>query len=280
MHVMEIGKTNRLRIEHLSPKACFLYSGGDKDFFLPPGEVPKGVAEGDEIDVFLYSGGGGEVLATTRTPYAVMDDFTALEVTGKTAFGVFCDWGLQKDLFIPQRNLRTELEPGDIAVLKIVPDYEGTGVIGTCKLDGLFDEDTSGLRMNQQVELLVFGFTKLGARVVIDNRFQGMLYRDEIFEKLRIGDSRTGFIKKIRDDGLVDAALQPQGYRAATGNARTVIMEALHDAGGFLPLHDKSSAEDIKNTLCMSKKNFKKAVGGLYRDRKISIEDGGIRLLR
>ena len=277
---MEIGKFNRAKIVLLTDKACFLDAGGAEDLFLPPGEVPEGAKKGKDIDVFLYSGGKGAIRATTRKPYAVMGDFAALEVTDSTAFGIFCDWGLDKDLFVPTRNLRVELNPGDTAIVKIVTDYEGTGVIGTCLFEELFDNDTSSLEPNGKVELMVFGFTKLGARVIINNRFQGMLYRNEIFEKLRIGDRHTGYVKKIREDGLVDAALQPQGFLAASSDAKQVIMDSLEDAGGFLPLHDRSDPEEISRELCMSKKIFKKSIGVLYREKKISIEEDGIKLLR
>jgi predicted RNA-binding protein (virulence factor B family) len=208
-----------------------------------------------------------------------MGDFAALEVRVSNEFGLFLDWGLPKDLFVPSRNLRSNLEPGDIAVVRIVTDYEGTGVIGTCKFDGEFETDTSALVFNQKVELLVYGFSRLGARVIVDNKFSGMLYKNEIFEKLRIGDIHTGFIKKIREDGLIDAALQPQGFLAASKDAKKVILDELESSGGYLPLHDKSSAEEIKNKLCMSKKIFKKTIGGLYKEKKITIEPGGIRLI-
>jgi len=278
--MMNIGDYNQLEIVTLTDTACFLDAGDGPDIYLPADEVPAGAKKGDKIEVFLYSASKDEVRATTVRPYAVMGDFAALEVTDSTSFGIFLDWGLPKDLFVPARNLRTELEPGDIAVVKIVHDYEGKGVMGTCRFEELFDDDFSALHPNKKVSLLIYGISGLGARVVIDNRYQGLLYRNEIFEKLRIGDSHTGYIKKIREDGLIDAALQPQGYFAASKEARTVILEALEDGDGFLPLHDKCSAEEINRQLCMSKKVFKKAVGGLYKEKKITIEADGIRLLR
>jgi hypothetical protein len=277
--MMKIGEYNQVGIVNLTETACFLDAGGDADIYMPVDEVPEGRVKGDRIQVFLYSATKDEVRATTVRPYAVMGDFAALEVTDSTSFGLFLDWGLPKDLFVPTRNLRAELQPGDIAVVKVVHDYEGSGVMGTCIFDELFEDDFSSLQPNMKVELLVYGISGLGAKVIIDNRFQGLLYRNEIFEKLRIGDNHTGYIKKIREDGLIDAALQPQGFFAATKEARTVILEALEDSDGFLPIHDKSSADEINSTLCMSKKVFKKTIGGLYKEKKITIETDGIRLL-
>ena len=278
--MMKIGDYNEARIVTLTDTACFLDVGGDEDVYMPASEVPEGSGRGDRIEVFLYHRSKDEVKATTVKPYAKMGDFAALEITDVTSFGMFLDWGLPKDLFVPERNVRAELKPGDIAVVKLVPDYEGTGVMGTCRFDELFDDDFSDLHPNKKVELLVYGVSKLGARVIIDNRYNGLLYRNEIFEKLRIGDTHTGYIKKIREDGLIDAALQPQGYFAASREARTIILDALRDSDGFLPLHDKSSAEDINSRLCMSKKVFKKTIGGLYKEKLIMIGPDGIRLLR
>ncbi len=280
---MQIGRYNSGKIVLLTPKACFLDLGGEADVFLPPFEVPEGAAKGDEIEVFVYNTSAEEFRATTVKPYAVLGEFAALQVTEVTSFGMFLDWGLQKDLFVPTRNIRTELKPGETAVVKIVTDYAGKGVIGTSRFDDLFEplpENADTLyKVNAQVNLIVYGFSKLGARVIVDQKYSGLLYRGEIFENLRIGEQYTGYIKKLREDGLIDAALQPQGYRAATKDATDIILVALENAGGFLPLHDKSSSEEIKRVLLMSKKVFKKTIGGLYREKKIAIEENGIRLL-
>ena len=268
----------------LTQKACFIDLGAEEDVFLPPYEVPEGLKKGDEVEVFVYNTSAEEIRATTAKPYAVIGEFASLEVTDVTGFGMFLDWGLQKDLFVPTRNIRAELKPGDTAVVKIIHDYSGMGVIGTCRFDDLFeklpDNAEELMKPNKQVELIVYGFSRLGVRVIVDNKYSGLLYRNEIFEELRIGDRHTGYIKKIREDGLIDAALQPQGFKAATNDARLIILDALEGAGGFLPLHDKSSAEEIKARLLMSKKVFKKTIGGLYREKKITIEEEGIRILR
>ncbi|MDC7225733.1 MAG: S1-like domain-containing RNA-binding protein [Spirochaetales bacterium] len=281
---MEIGKYNRGKIVLITEKACFIDLGGENDIFLPPWELPEGAVKGDEIDVFVYNTSSDEYRSTTVKPYAVMGEFASLEVTDVTGFGMFLDWGLQKDLFVPSRNIRVELKPGDLAVVKIVPDYAGKGVIGTCHFDDLFEElpenAVESMKVNKKVELIVYGFSRLGARVIVDKKYSGMLYENEIFENLKIGEQYTGYIKKIREDGLIDAALQPQGFRAATKDAREIILDALENSGGFLALHDKSSAEEIKKQLLMSKKVFKKSIGGLYREKFITIEDDGIRLLR
>jgi len=145
-------------------------------------------------------------------------------------------------------------------------------------LDSFFTGDTTGLSPNQKVSLLVFSESRLGFEVVIDNTYRGLIYHDEIFESVKVGDRKTGFIKKIREDGQVDAALQPQGYKPAADMAGETILKALKREGGFLPLHDKSTPRDIYDRLKMSKKLFKKTIGGLYRDGTISIKADGIEL--
>ena len=281
---MEIGKFNRGKIVLHTDKACFIDLGEGDDVFLPPFELPDGKKKGDEIDVFVYNTSADQFRATTKKPYAELGQFASLEVTEVTAFGMFLDWGLQKDLFVPKRNIKVELKTGDMAVVKIVHDYSGDGVIGTALFEDLFDplpEDAEEVySQNHQVDLIVYGFSKIGTRVIVDGKYSGLLYANEIFENLRIGEHHTGYIKKVREDGLIDAALQPQGFFAATRDAREIILDALESAGGFLALHDKSSADEINDKLLMSKKVFKKTIGGLYREKKIIIEAGGIRLLR
>lgn len=281
---MEIGKYNRGKIVLLTDKACFIDLGAEEDVFLPPFELPEGKKKGDEIEVFVYNTSADQFRATTVRPDAVLGEFASLEVNEVTSFGMFLDWGLQKDLFVPARNIKVELKPGDLAVVKVVHDYSGSGVIGTCLFEDLFedlpDDFEEAYPQNRQVELIVYGFSKIGVRVIVDKKYSGLLYKNEIYENLRIGEQHAGYIKKVREDGLIDAALQPQGYRAAVKDARDIIMDALINAGGFLPLHDKSSADEIKDKLLMSKKVFKKTIGSLYKEKKIKIEEGGIRLLR
>ena len=209
-----------------------------------------------------------------------MGEFASLEVKSVTDFGIFLDWGIKKDLFVPKALLRKDLQAGEMAIVCLIPDFDGIGVIGSCQIDEFLDKEVKGLKEKQKAELLVFGISDLGYRVIVANRYKGLLYRNEVFEELQIGDIRKGYIKKIREDGLIDASLQPVGYRDAARDMRPKVLEALEAAGGFLPLHDKSSPEVIKNRLQMSKKNFKKTVGLLYKEKKIVIEERGIRLVK
>jgi hypothetical protein len=281
--MLKIGDYNTLRIVKLTKDGGAYLDGDGRDIYLPKEDlaVSKGRGKarpGDILRVFIYNDGRDSLKAAAAEPAAKVGEFAALTVKDTTDFGAFLSWGLPKDLFVPKKYIEGPLIPGDKTVVYVMLDYEKTGVIGTCKLDAYFDKDVSALQEGQEVSLLVFDFSPLGANVVIDNRHRGLLYRDEIFEELNVGDVKTGYIKKIREDGLIDAVLQPQNFPEASEQARETIMGALQAGGGFLPLHDKSDPDAIKKRLAMSKKLFKKAIGGLYKDGIINLEEKGIRL--
>ncbi len=277
--MLKIGNYNSLKVNRMARGGCFL-DGGSQEIYLPKAETPKRAAPGVELKVFVYNDAKNSLGATTGHPWAVVGDFAALEVVNTTNFGAFLDWGIEKDLFLPKKNWKGTLHPGDTAVVYVMLDYEQTGVIGTCHIEHHFDHDTSGLDFNQEVSLLVWNITKLGVQVIIDNRYDGLLYHGEIFEPIKIGDRKTGYIKKVREDGLVDVILQPQGFKPASEQASVTIVSALKKAGGFLPLHDKSDPQEIYKRLQMSKKLFKKTIGALYKDQKIILRDDGIELKR
>src|SRR6056297_794857 len=277
--MLKIGDFNTLKIIKTSRGGCYL-DGGQREIYLPKADTPRGAAPGGELEVFVYNDGKNSVGATSRQPTAKVGDFAPLKVVSAADFGAFLDWGIEKDLFVPKKNQSSPLNEGDTAIVYVMLDYEQTGVIGTCLLDPHFDTDTSKLEYNQEVSLLVWDITKLGAQVVIDNRYSGLLYHSEIFEPIKIGDRKKGYIKKVRDDGLVDVVLQPQGFLPASEQAAATIITALKRGGGFLPLHDKSEPKEIYSRLKMSKKLFKKTIGALYKEKKINLREDGIELNR
>lgn len=278
--MLKIGDYNTLKISHFARGGCFLETGEPKqpEVYLPKKEAPAGTRPGDRLKVFIYNESKDSLGATTGMPLARVGEFAALRVKDVTSFGAFLDWGITKDLFVPRKFWDRPLHKGEIVVVYLKLDYEQWGVMGTCQLDHFLTIPPADLKVNQEVSLLIFSESRLGFEAVIDGSFRGLLYHDEIFESLKIGDRKTGFIKKIREDGQVDAALQPQGYKPAADMAGEAILKALKREGGFLPLHDKSSPRDIYDRLKMSKKLFKKTIGGLYRDGTITIRKDGIEL--
>lgn len=274
-----IGDYNTLPVSRLFKGGCFLRAEypPQPEIYLPKKDTPKNAYPGQTLEVFIYNE-SQDVLAATRTlPKARVGDFAALEVVEVTDFGAFLDWGIPKDLFLPKRKWRSPLHPGEKILVYVTLDYERTGVIGDSALERYVKRDTKGLEPNQEVRLLVWEKTKLGVTVIIDNAYSGLLYESELFEKLLPGEHRKGYIKQIREDGLVDVSLQPQGFIPASEAAAKTIMSTLHREGGFLPLHDKSPPEKIYDVLHMSKRIFKKTVGTLFKEGRIQIESDGIR---
>jgi len=258
----------------------FQFESGGQTVFLPSEEAPGKLDPGDSVDLFVYMKGREGMKATTEKPHACLGELAAMQVRSVTNFGVFLDWGIKKDLFVPTKLLRTELQEGDTTVVRLISDVDGLGVIGTCKFDDSFETENIDLKENQEVDCLVFGFNEAGIRVILDGKYKGILYWNEVYEELIVGDQLPAYVKKVRPDGLVDAALQKQRFLEASEEAREIILDALKRSKGFLPLHDKSSPDEIATVLRISKKIFKKTIGGLYRDKIITLETGGIRLMR
>jgi hypothetical protein len=279
--MLKIGDYNTLKISRFDRGGCYLETGEAKqaEVYLPKRETPEGTRPGDRLKVFIYNESKDRLGASTGMPLARVGEFAALRVKDVTSFGAFLDWGIAKDLFVPRKFWNRPLHKDETVVVYLKLDYEQWGVMGTCQFDNFLSEAPADLRANQEISLLIFSKTRLGFEAVLDGRYRGLLYHDEIFEPLKIGDRKTGFIKKIREDGLVDVSLRPQGFRPAADMAGEIILKALRKEGGVLPLHDKSSPREIYDHLRMSKKLFKKTVGVLYREGTIKIREDGIELL-
>ncbi len=232
---------------------------------------------GHAIEVFVYTDSEDRLVAVTDFPPAQVGEFAALRVKEVTSIGAFLDWGLEKDLLLPFKEQLNTPQAGQRVVVRVCLDPRTQRVVGIAKLQPFFERDVSELADKQTVTALVFQETDLGYKVLVDQRYEGLIYRNEVFEALSIGDARAGYVKKVRDDGKLDISLQPIGV-AGIDAARETVLRKLSEAEGYLPYHDKSDAEDIQQAFGLSKKAFKRAVGGLYKDKKIALEDKGIRL--
>ncbi len=247
------------------------------EILLPQKYVPAGSEVGDKVEVFLYKDSEDRLIATTLIPRAKLNEFVALEVTDLNAHGVFMDWGLEKDLFVPNREQPGRFEIGRKYVVRICLDYKTDRLLGVGKLHAFFKTDLTGLKENEEVDLLIYNRTDSGYMAIINQEYNGLIYHNEVFEPIEIGDIKQGYIKKIREDGKIDLSLNKQGLAAMDDNKRTVL-RLLESNGGFMPFHDKSDPRDITDTFEMSKKAFKKAIGGLYKDGLIKIESDGIKI--
>lgn len=274
---LTIGNYNNLTISKETPQGLYLNSS-EGEILLPKKFIPQNYKIGETIEVFVYTDSEDRLVATTQQPRVTVDEFGALEVKDVTRYGAFLDWGLDKDLLLPYKEQAYPVKAGEQVVIRASLDHRTQRVIAVSKIESFLEKDTSQLEPGQAVELLVYDRTPLGFKVVVDQKYGGMLYHNEIFQPVQTGESASGFIKKIREDGKLDITLQPAGVQAIP-DAKDQVLNQLQDAGGFLPFHDRSSPEDIKNTFHMSKKAFKKALGGLYKEKKINITDQGVYLL-
>lgn len=276
--MIQIGEYNNLEVAREVEFGVYLTDGTD-DILLPGKYVPKNTIVGDVLDVFVYTDSEDRPIATTLKPKAAVGEFAYLDVKDVTDIGAFLDWGLEKDLFVPFKAQQVELNKGDKIVVKVVLDEVTNRVMGVSRIRSVMDEYIVDLEEGQEVDLMVYQETELGLMVVINNKYSGLVYRNEIFENISIGDERKGYVKRIREDEKVDITFRKPGYEATLG-AIPFILDLLEKNDGFLPYHSKSDPEDIKKVFQMSKKVFKQAVGGLYKERKITIEDNGIRLMK
>ncbi|MDC7221350.1 MAG: S1-like domain-containing RNA-binding protein [Spirochaetales bacterium] len=276
--MLKIAEYNELQILTVKINGCYL-DGGSETVFLPSQEMPDGADQGDYIEVYIYRGRDGLLKATTEVAPAVMGGFGSFKVRKKQEYGAFLDWGLGRDLFLPKRFYRSDFEEGDQIVVKLIPDVEDNSVIATEKFSRELEEnDTAELEENDEVDLLIWEINERGARVIVNDSYPGMVYANEIFEPLKRGDEKRGYVKKVREDGKIDAALQKQGFRGAVDDTREKILKVLKGRGGRVALGDKSSPEDIKATFQMSKKMFKKTVGVMYKEGIVKIGDNFVEL--
>ena len=270
-----IGNYNSLKIARLSASGALLASEAG-DILLPGRLVPEGATPGDLLKVFIYVDSEDRLTATTRKPRAVVGDFALLRVKDNVTVGTFLDWGLEKDLLLPFGEQTVPLRRGE-EVLVYVYLHSSDRVAASARLEKFLKPADPSLYEGEEVELLVYAFSDLGVKVVINNTYNGLLFRNELFSEPASGERLRGYVKKVREDGKVDVTLRVGGTKEAA-NDRAVILDALQAHHGLLPLSDKSTPEAIAGTLRMSKKCFKKAIGGLYKEGLLSISPEGVRL--
>ncbi|MGD1893441.1 MAG: S1 RNA-binding domain-containing protein [Cyclobacteriaceae bacterium] len=268
-----IGSYNTLPIFRESPHGLYLQadtSDGQQDILLPTKYITPNMKIGENVTVFVYTDSEDRLVATTEKPLAKVDQFAALIAVGTASFGAFLDWGLEKDLLLPKKEQLYPVDEGDTVVVRVVLDPRSERLIAVSKLQPFFERDLSELGEQQATTALVYDKTDLGYKVIIGKKYDALLFYSDSPTELVRGDALTVYIKRIREDGKIDVTAYPSG-RDATEQAKLTLLRKLQEAGGSLPLHDKSDAQEILDQLGMSKKVFKHAVGGLYRERKIEL---------
>ena len=243
---------------------------------LPNKYLRPGMKEEEEVEVFIYLDSEDRPVATTETPLIKVGEFAELEVKEVNRVGAFLDWGLEKDLFVPYSEMVFKLNIGEKYLFGMFLDDRTGRLVATPKISQLLEREEIGLKQGQKVDLIVYNETELGYQVLVEQKYGGLVYHNEVFQDLEIGDRSSGFVKQIRPDGKLDVSLQPLGVAGIEPNAQKVL-DVLNTEGGALGLSDKSRPEDIMDKLQMSKKAFKKAIGSLYKKRLITIEEDGIK---
>ncbi|MDL5511776.1 S1-like domain-containing RNA-binding protein [Arenibacter sp. M-2] len=276
--MIALGKYNNLEILRDTTVGLFLGDDEGNDVLLPNKYVPEEFEIGDRIEVFCYLDHEERIVATTLVPYVTVDQFQLLQVAEVNEYGAFMDWGLEKHLLVPFREQRNKMQEGQWYVVYCYLDEKTDRLVASNKLDKFLSNDDLTVNALDEVDLVVTRLTDLGWEVIINHKHKGLVYSNEIFKKVAVGDKIKGYVKNIRPDNKIDVSLQPIGYKSLEP-AANLIYDKLVSNGGVLNLHDKSDPEDIKRILQMSKKTFKKGIGALYKERKIEIKPDSINLL-
>lgn len=275
--MVKVGKFNSLMVIKEVPFGVYLDGQDLGEILLPKKYVPKDIGVGDMVHVFLYFDSEDKIIATTQKPFIELNTCAFLKVIDINPTGVFLDWGLDKDLYVPRAEQHRPMEKDKRYIVYLKEDFKGR-LIASSKVDHLLDKTKPIYCLNEEVNLLIAGQTELGFKVIIESLHWGLIHQSEVFKTLHYGQKTTGMIQKIREDGKIDVVLRKP---AAIGRDELAIriLEALRKAGGFLPLYDKSSTEDIQLHFGESKKRFKNTIGVLYKQGEILIEPNGIRLI-
>src|SRR6056297_23025 len=276
--MIELGKKNKLEILRDTSVGLFLGDEEGNDVLLPNKYVPEGYEIGDTIEVFCYLDYDERPIATTLEPYIMLGEFRLLQVAEINEFGAFMQWGLEKHLLVPFREQREKMKEGQWYVVHCYLDSRSGRLVASNKLDKFLSNDYLEFREWDEVDLVVTRQTDLGWEVIVNEKHKGLVYFNEVFKTINIGDVLPGCVKTIRKDNKIDISLQPLGTRVLEPAANK-IYNVLKEQGGYLGLHDKSSPDEIRDRMQMSKKTFKKGLGTLYKARKIEMEEDGVRLL-
>lgn len=280
--MIKLGDYNTLKILRRAEQGFYLEGDETGDILLPNRYIAPGMRIGGEIEVFIYLDQEERPIATTEKPFAKVGEFACLEVAWTNQYGAFLRWGLMKDLFCPFREQKQRMEIGRRYIVYVKIDDESYRLMATAKVDKLIEtpsvDDLSQLQHGQEVDCLVWQKTDLGFKTIINNRFQGQLYDNQIFRPLHGGDRLTAYVDHVRQDGKIDLTLQPTG-RQQTLDFAEVLLRFLYENNGYCDMDDHSPAELIADRFKVSKKVFKKAVGDLYRRRLITIENDGLHLV-
>ncbi|WNJ17667.1 S1-like domain-containing RNA-binding protein [Pontibacter sp. G13] len=278
--MIRLGHLNELTYLRRSPHGIYLVDEEETEVLLPNKYVPEDLEPGEALEVFVYRDHEERPVATTLTPYLIRGGFAHLQVKQTTDFGAFLDWGIEKDLLVPLSEQQERMQAGTWHVVHLYLDSVTQRLVGSSKIHKFLQKEPITVEAGQEVDLLIWKETELGFHAIVNQLHRGHLFSNEIFQPVRVGDQLKGYVKQVREDLKIDLSLQQTGYEATLEPNSEKLLFALRANNGMLMLTDKSSPESIKKELGMSKKAFKKAVGYLYKLRRITIEEAGIFLVQ
>lgn len=276
---IELGKFNQLEVVKEVDFGMYLDGGEEGEILLPTRYVPENCEIGDFLNVFLYLDIDERLIATTLTPLVQVGQFACLEVAWVNQFGAFLNWGLMKDLFVPFREQKMKMQVGRSYVVHAHIDEESYRIVASAKVERYLSKEFPEYAPEEEVDILIWQKTDLGFKAIIDNKYSGLLYENEIFRNLETGMRMKAYVKQVREDGKVDLILQKPGFEKIDDFAKT-LLDYIKEHDGRIDLTDKSPADDIYDTFGVSKKTFKKGVGDLYKKRLIALHEDGITLAK
>lgn len=278
--MLRAGRTQKLTVSRVSEYGLYLADKEQHEVLLPNRYTSLSDKPGDEKEVFVYHDSEDRLVATTETPLLQAGEAGYLKVVDKTAHGAFLDWGLHgKDLFLPNRNQQGGILAGRSYIVYMYEDSITGRCVATCKLKSFINNDLITVKPRQKVSLLVASESPIGFRTIVDNRHWGMLYRNQLFRPVAVGDRFEGYVRRITEDNRIDVSLQQEGY-AQVKDSAGVLLRLLHEHGGALPLNDGSAPEEVARLTGMSKKVFKRSLGMLLKNGSVATDEHGIRIVK
>ena len=275
--MLQIGKFNELEITHRVDFGLYLDGGEEGEILLPLRYATQDMKPGDKINAFIYRDSEDRLIATTEKPYAQVGDFAFLRVNATNNVGAFLDWGLPKDLLVPFREQKVRMVPGRSYTVYVYLDDETQRIVASAKLQKFLDNKIPDIKAGDEVKARIYQRTELGYKVIVNDLFSGLIYHNEIFSEVNIGELHHATVKTVRADGKIDLVLG-KSTRNRVNDLADDILDYIEECGGRISLNDSSSPEEIRETFQCSKKDFKKAIGALFKAKHIFIENDGIRL--
>ena len=275
--MLQIGKFNELEITHRVDFGLYLDGGEEGEILLPLRYATQDMKPGDKINAFIYRDSEDRLIATTEKPYAQVGDFAFLRVNATNNVGAFLDWGLPKDLLVPFREQKVRMVPGRSYTVYVYLDDETQRILASAKLQKFLDNKIPDIKAGDEVKARIYQRTELGYKVIVNDLFSGLIYHNEIFSEVNIGELHHATVKTVRADGKIDLVLG-KSTRNRVNDLADDILDYIEECGGRISLNDSSSPEEIRETFQCSKKDFKKAIGALFKAKQIVIENDGIRL--